>query len=135
MFDTKVALIVRHDLAIWQRLNAVAFLSTGIAAAAPEALGEPYVDAAQRIYGRMLIQPMMVFQADLAQLQAVHAGALKRELVRLAFVQAMFSTGHDAANRVAFAAEDPEHMNLVGYAIRGGKKAVDKTIKGLALHP
>ncbi|WP_406568630.1 DUF2000 family protein, partial [Aeromonas caviae] len=27
MFDTKIALIVRDDLAIWQRLNVVAFLS------------------------------------------------------------------------------------------------------------
>lgn len=31
MFDTKIALIVRNDLAMWQRLNVVAFLATGIA--------------------------------------------------------------------------------------------------------
>lgn len=46
MFDTKVALIVRDDLAAWQKLNVVAFLATGVAAEAPEALGEPYEDAA-----------------------------------------------------------------------------------------
>ena len=35
-FDTKIAYIVRDDLATWQRLNVVAFLATGIAPAAPE---------------------------------------------------------------------------------------------------
>ncbi len=54
MFDTKVALIVRNDLAIWQRLNVVAFLATGIASAAPEAMGDPYVDANGHRYGNML---------------------------------------------------------------------------------
>jgi hypothetical protein len=39
MFDTKVAILVLEDLAIWQKLNVTAFLATGIAAAAPEALG------------------------------------------------------------------------------------------------
>jgi hypothetical protein len=36
-FDTKVALIVRDDLEVWQRLNVTAFLMSGIAA---EAIGE-----------------------------------------------------------------------------------------------
>lgn len=35
-FDTKIAYIVRDDLATWQRLNVVAFLATGIASAAPD---------------------------------------------------------------------------------------------------
>jgi len=33
-----------------------------------------------------------------------------------------------------FMAEDADHLNLVGIALRGPKKAVDKAIKGLALH-
>jgi hypothetical protein len=46
----------------------------------------------------------------------------------------MFSTGHDAANRAAFAAEDPTDLDLVGLALRGARKAVDKATKGLSLH-
>ncbi len=134
MFDTKVALIVRNDLATWQRLNVVAFLATGIAAAAPDMIGEPYVDAADRAYGRMLGQPMMVFEADKSGLQAAHRVGLERELTLVPYVLAMFSTGHDEANRAAFRAEDPADLDLVGLAIRGPKKAVDKAIKGLALH-
>ena len=134
MFDTKVALIVRNDLAPWQRLNVVAFLATGIAASAPEMIGQPYVDAAGRAYGRMLGQPMMVFEADRPGLQGAHRIALERELAIVPYVFAMFSTGHDEANRAAFRAEDPHDLDLVGLALRGPKKAVDKAIKGLALH-
>ncbi len=134
MFDTKIALIVRDDLATWQRLNVVAFLATGIAAAAPEMMGEPYVDALGRQYGNMAGQPMLVFAADLAGLQRAHRQCVERELTLIPYVEAMFSTGHDAANRAVFLAEDADNLNLVGIALRGPKKAVDKAIKGLALH-
>lgn len=134
MFDTKVALIVRDDLAGWQRLNVAAFLATGIAAAAPEALGQPYRDAADRPYAAMLGQPILIFQSDLPGLQAAHALARARELTIVPYVFAMFSTGHDEANRQAFLAEDPHAPNLVGLGLRGPKKAVDKAIKGLSLH-
>ncbi|MDR6769517.1 DUF2000 domain-containing protein [Azospirillum sp. BE72] len=133
-FDTKVALVIRADLAVWQKLNVAAFLATGIAAAAPEALGEPYVDGADRRYGRMLGQPILIFAADGDQLRAVRDGALERGLTLVPYVAAMFATGHDAANRTAFRAEDPAAPDLVGLALRGPKKAMDKTVKGLALH-
>lgn len=134
MFDTKVALIVRNDLATWQRLNVVAFLATGIAAAAPDMIGQPYVDASGHEYGSMLVQPMLVFESDLAGLQAAHKVGRDKELTLLPYVFAMFSTGHDEANREAFKAEDVNHLNLVGLAVRGTKKAVDKAVKGLSLH-
>jgi hypothetical protein len=45
-FDTKVAVIVRDDLAGWQRLNVCAFLMSGVSAAAgSDAIGEDYRDA------------------------------------------------------------------------------------------
>nr|WP_310618040.1 DUF2000 domain-containing protein [Pantoea cypripedii] len=134
MFDTKIALIVRDDLATWQRLNVVAFLATGIASAAPEMMGEPYVDARGRQYGNMAGQPMLVFSGDLPGLQRAHRQGLERELTIIPYVHAMFSTGHDAANREVFLAEDADNLNLVGIALRGPKKAVDKAIKGLSLH-
>lgn len=134
MFDTKVALIVRSDLAGWQKLNVAAFLASGIAAAAPDALGEPYRDAAGRVYGRMLGQPMLIFAAERAGLQAAHRQALARDLAIVAYVAAMFETGHDVANRAVFAAGDPDDLDLVGLAVRGARKAVDKATKGLALH-
>jgi len=133
-FDTKVALVVRDDLPAWQKLNVVAFLATGIAGAAPEAMGEPYEDAAGRRYARLLGQPMLVFVASGTELLQARNIALERELTTAAYVGAMFETGHDAANREAFLAESPDAPNLVGLAVRGSKKNVDRATKGLSLH-
>ena len=72
----------------------------------------------------MLGQPMLVFAADLAQLQSAHRKGLERELTLIPYVQAMFSTGHDEANR-RHSAEDADNLNLVGLAARP-KKAVEK---------
>jgi hypothetical protein len=119
---------------VWQKLNVTAFLATGIAGAAPEALGEPYEDAAGRRHARLLGQPMMVYQADNAGLRRAFRQGIERELTRAVYVRAMFSTGHDEANREAFRAEPADTPDLVGLAVRGPKKAVDKAVKGLALH-
>ena len=46
MFDTKIAIVVREDLATWQKLNVTAFLTSGIVGAGEGLLGERYEDAA-----------------------------------------------------------------------------------------
>jgi hypothetical protein len=134
MFDTKVAIILRNDLLMWQRLNVAAFLATGVAACAPEAMGEPYVDGDGHRYGNMLGQPMLIFEADLDAMQGVHRIGLERQLTIIPYIFAMFSTGHDVANRQVFLQENPNTLNLVGLAIRGAKKSVDRATKGLSLH-
>ncbi len=134
MFDTKVAIIIRNDLPAWQRMNVVAFLATGIAFSAPEVMGETYIDANGQSYGKMFGQPILIFEAELAGLQAAHQVGLARDITVLPYVFAMFSTGHDEANRKVFAEEDPANMNLVGLALRGPKKAIDKAVKGMSLH-
>ena len=133
-FTTKIAILIREDLAVWQKLNVTAFLASGIAAEAPESIGERYEDAAGRRYCRMLGQPVLVFAATRAQLQAAHRAALERGLTTAIYVAAMFATGHDAANRAAFRAESTDDPDLVGLALRGEKKQVDKATKGTSLH-
>ena len=44
-FDTKLAVVLRDDLAVWQKTNVAAFLVSGIAATEPGVVGEPYRDA------------------------------------------------------------------------------------------
>ena len=135
VFDTKVAILVLEDLAVWQKLNVTAFLATGIAAAAPEAMGEPYEDAAGRQHARLLGQPMLIFAAGPETLQRAWRQGIERGLTRAVYVRAMFSTGHDAANRAAFLAEPADAPDLVGLALRGPKRDVDKATKGSSLHP
>ncbi|GJD62228.1 DUF2000 domain-containing protein [Methylobacterium frigidaeris] len=135
MFDTKVAILVREDLAVWQKLNVTAFLATGIAGAVPEAMGEPYLDATGRRHARLLGQPMLIFAATSEVLQRAWQQAIQRDLVRSAYVRAMFETGHDAANREVFAREPADAPDLVGLALHGPKKDIDRTTKGASLHP
>ena len=134
MFDTKIVFVIREDLAVWQKLNVTAFLATGIATESPEIMGQPYVDASERQYGKLAGQPIMIFSADTEGLRKVQARGFERELVMMPYVYPMFSTGNDDANRAIFLAESPENMDLVGLAMRGPKKIIDKVIKGLSLH-
>jgi hypothetical protein len=135
MFDTKVAILVHQDLAVWQKLNVTAFLATGIAGAVPQAMGEPYEDAAGRLHARLLGQPILVFAATTEVLQRAWQQSLQRGLDRSAYVRRMFETGHDEANRAVFKAEPANAPDLVGIALHGPKKDVDKATKGAVLHP
>ncbi len=134
IFDTKVAIAVLDDLPVWQKLNVTAFLATGIAAAAPEAMGEPYEDAASRLHARLLSQPMLVFAAQSEGLLRAWRVAIERDLALAVYVRAMFTTGNDAANRAAFKAEPADAPDLVGLALRGAKRDVDRATNGLSLH-
>lgn len=135
MFDTKIAIVVRDDLATWQKLNVTAFLTSGIVARSPEIIGEPYRDGAGNVYNAMTIQPMVVLAADQETLRTIHRRALEREVVASAYIEEMFATGHDAANRDVFSQFAPDDAKLVGIAMRAEKKVVDKITKGAKMHP
>ena len=135
MFDTKIAIILREDLAVWQKLNVTAFLATGIAGQSPEIIGEPYVDREGNYFNAMSVQPMIVLGADAATLAKIHARALDRRVQTSAYIEEMFSTGHDAANREVFAQFAPGDAKTVGLALRADRKIVDKITKGAKMHP
>jgi hypothetical protein len=135
MFDTKIAIVIRDDLAIWQKLNVTAFLTSGIVAQSPAIIGEAYRDAAGHVYNPMTIQPMVVLAADQETLRTVHKRALERDVTASAYIEEMFATGHDAANREVFSQFGPDDARLVGLALRAEKKVVDKITKGAKMHP
>jgi hypothetical protein len=130
VFDTKFAIVLREDLAVWQKLNVTAFLTSGIVAQFPEIIGEPYRDRAGNLYNPLSIQPVIVLSADGAALNAIHRRALERGVTTSAYVEEMFSTGHDVANRAVFAEFAPDDAKVVGMALRAERKLVDKITKG-----
>ena len=134
-FDTKIAVILRADLAPWQELNVTAFLASGVAASAPESIGEHYADADGTKYLPLFGQPVMVFSATGERLKQALERTLARDLMPAVFTADMFTTGHDAANRTVVAAVTRGDLDLVGLALRGPRNAVDKITKGLPLHP
>ncbi|HEY8582596.1 MAG TPA: DUF2000 family protein [Capillimicrobium sp.] len=135
-FSTKAAVVVRDDLAVWQRLNVTAFLMSGVTAAGgPGTVGEDYVDADGVHYLPMLRQPVLVFEASAARLRTVHERALRRGVPLAIYTAELFATGHDDDNRAAVAAVATTDLDLVGVALRAEHRDADAVLRGLARHP
>jgi hypothetical protein len=135
VFETKFAIVLRDDLAAWQALNVTAFLTGGIIAQFPEIIGEPYRDSAGNIYNAMSVQPVIVLAADAPTMAAIHRRSLDHGMKTSLYVEEMFTTGHDAANREVFGRFSPEDAKVVGIALRADRKIVDKITKGARKYP
>lgn len=135
MFDTKIAIVVRDDLQVWQKLNVTAFLTSGVLGANADLLGENYKDGDGNTYSPLIIQPMIVLSASTENLKKIHERGLSRGAQLSLYIEDMFSTGHDAANRAAVKQYASQDLNIVGLALRDEKKTVDKITKGAKMHP
>ena len=134
MFDTKIAIIVRDDLAQWQKLNVTAFLMSGITAANADLIGEQYVDKDGKRHLPTSRQPVIVLSATPNVLRNVRNRANERGIPTVAYIEEMFATGHDEANRAVFSEHTSSEENTVGIALRADKKIVDKITKGAKMH-
>ena len=134
-FDTKIAVVLDTGLAPWQTANVTAFLVSALTAADPGVVGDPYVDGSGNRYLPTFRQPVLVYAADAAGIRRAYERALARELEQLAiFTRDLFSTSHDEANRAAVAAVPAEELDVVGVALRGERKTVDKVLDKLRPH-
>jgi len=134
-FDTKIAVVLRDDLAVWQKTNVTAFLVSGIAGTVAGIVGPPYRDASGNEYLPMFVQPVLVYEADSAALRRAHGRAMERGVTPAVYTQELFATNHDEANRAAVAAVPGEELDLVGIAFRAERKVVDKVVDRLRFHP
>ena len=134
-FETKLAVVLRDDLAVWQKTNVTAFLVSGIAATVPGVVGEPYRDGSGNEYLPMLVQPVLVYEADAAGLRRAYERAMSRGVVPAVYTSQLFETAHDKANRAQVAAVTAAELDLVGIAFRAERKTVDKVVDRLRLHP
>ena len=134
-FETRIVVILRDDLASWQRANATAFLVSGIAAGEPGTVGEPYEDASGNQYSPMFREPVYVYMAGKDDVFRAAGRARTRAIPFALFTDDLFTTGHDGANRAAVRAVAADDLSLVGIAFRTDRKAADKVTKGLKFHP
>jgi hypothetical protein len=134
-FDTKAAIVVRDDLAVWQRLNVAAFLTSGIVGAAgDDAIGETYRDADDREYLALLVQPVLVLEADARRLKTVVERAWQRDVSIALYTSEMFATGDDAANRAAVRAVRTADLDIVGVGLRAPHRDADAVLRGVSRH-
>lgn len=133
--EVKIAVVVRGDLAVWQKLNVTAFVVSGIGTWWPEVVGEPYEDASGKRYHAMFAHPVLVFTADGAGLRRAFDRALGRGLRVAVYTDDLFATGNDIDNRAAVAKVDTGDLALAGFAVAGDRRMVDKALDKLRLHP
>lgn len=133
-FSSKIAIVVADDLATWQKMNVVAFLTSGIIGQEEQMLGEPYEDGSGATYAPLCIQPIMVLRATRKKLPTFLGRAERREVTAAIYIEDMFATGHDTANRKTVRQYQTADLPLVGLAIRAERKVVDKILKGAKLH-
>ena len=119
---------------MWQKLNVTVFTISGIASI-EGVIGAPYVDGSDRTYLPMIKQPILIFAADHQQIRNVYERAVTMAVQLSIYTEELFSTPRDDANRAAVRACTSVDLNLVGLALRGKKKAMDKLLNGLSLHP
>jgi hypothetical protein len=133
-FDTKIAIAVRADLELWQKLNVTAFLASGIAATA-DVMGKPYEDGSGNTYLELFRQPVVVYAAEGPALSQAHQRALARGMPMAIYTMDMFATGHDDDNRAVVRTVAAPDLQFAGLALHGPRNAVDKVFKGATLHP
>ncbi|MDF2910193.1 MAG: hypothetical protein K0Q56_1074 [Sporolactobacillus laevolacticus] len=132
--NTKIAVVIRENLQIWQELNVTAFTVSGIAGTIKDSVGENYEDGSGNVYLPMFKQPVLVFSADKDQIQKVHQRALSRAIHFSLYTEELFDTSNDEDNRAVVKACRSEDLHIVGMAMYGPKNTVDKVLKGLSLH-
>lgn len=133
--DTKIAVAVRDDLAVWQRLNVVAFLTSGLGSDDPDLVGAPYADADGNPYLRMLAHPVIVLAGDAAAMRRGLRRARERGLPTAVYIEPMFRTGNDIDNRATVQAVGADDLDPVGIAVHGPRRDVDRALDRLRPHP
>jgi hypothetical protein len=134
-FDTKIAVVLRDDLAVWEKTNVTAFLVSGIAGTVPDVVGRPYRDASGNEYLPMFVQPVVVYEADGDAIRRAYERAMGRGVTPAIYTRELFGTNHDEANRAAVAEVAADELDLVGIAFRAARKTVDKVVDRLRFHP
>jgi hypothetical protein len=134
-FNTKIAVVLRDDLAGWQKTNVTAFLVSGIAGTVPDVVGQPYRDASGNEYLPMFVQPVLVYEADGLGLRRAFDRAISRGVTPAIYTRELFTTDHDEANRAVVASVAAQELDLVGIALRAERKTVDKIVDRLHFHP
>lgn len=130
----KIAVVVRSDLEVWQKLNVTGFLVSGVGTIRPDLIGEPYADATGATYLPMFGHPVLVFAGDGLAVTRAFRRAQARGLPTAVFTDDLFATGNDVDNRAAVAKVATEDLSLAGFAVVGPRRTVDKALDKLRLH-
>ena len=122
-------------LRLWQKLNVTAFVVSGLAMMRTDLIGEQYVDGSAATYLPMFAHPLIVLTGPSPKVRRAFLRAAERGLRSTVYTRELFSTGNDVDNRAAVARVTTTDPDVVGFAVAGTPRSVDKALDGLRLHP
>ena len=134
MRDNKIVVVVADDIETWQKINVTAFLAAGVADRAEGVIGAPYEDGSQRQYTPLFNTPVHVYAAPRDKLSTVLGRAVTRPVVTSVYIEDMFITDNDHDNRATVEKYATEDLPLVGLALCGEPKQIDKVTRGIKRH-
>lgn len=133
--DTKIALVIKDDLASWQKLNVASFLASSVAIKFPETHGKPFVNASKIEYLPFIKQPMLIYKADDGQqIKRAFNRAKDRGLNIGIYTEPLFATKNEGGNHIEISKCTDEEQDLVGIVIYGENRKVSKALNGLKFH-
>ena len=97
-FDTKIKIVLRNDLMMWQKLNVTAFLMSGIGGT-QNIIGEPYLDKDNIEYLPMSKQPIIIYSATGEEINKLLQKAITKEAAIAIYTEELFNTYNDEDNR------------------------------------
>jgi hypothetical protein len=134
-YDNKIAIVLRQDLASWQKLNVASFLASSVAIQFPETHGSAFINASQSTYLPFIKHPIIVLAAETQDsLDRAFKRAKERELHIGIYTEPLFSTKNEAENHIEIAKCTDDNQILVGIIVYGDVKKVNKALDGLKFH-
>jgi hypothetical protein len=131
---TRIAVVLRDDLADWQKLNVTAFVTSGVGTRWPDMVGQPYEDADGIEYLPMFVTPVVVFAGGAAAVRRAFDRAMDRGLKLAVYPDELWDTFDDVANRAAVRGVPTEKLSLAGFAVAGDRRTVERALDKLKLH-
>ena len=135
MYENKIVLVIKNDLQSWQKLNVASFLASSIAIKFPETHGHEFVNASNSTYSPFIKHPILIYKAENDdEIKRAFNRAKDRELHIGIYTEPLFATKNEEENLIEIAKYTDENQVLVGIAIYGEIKKVNKAIDGLKFH-
>lgn len=135
MNDHKIVLIIKNDLQSWQKLNVAAFLASSVAIQFPQTHGAAFVNASGSAYSPFIKHPILIYKAETnEEMNRAFNRAKERGLHMGIYTELLFATKNEAENHVEVAKNTDQNQVLVGIALYGEAKPVDKAIDKLKRH-
>lgn len=135
LYDTKIAIVIKDNLPVWQKLNVASFLASSVAIQFPETHGQPFVNASHSTYLPFIKQPILIYKAETDdRIKRAFSRAKERDLAIGIYTEPLFATKGEAENLVEIAKGTDEEQTLVGIIVYGDSKKVSKALDGLKFH-